>query len=114
MHGDPVECGARSALTLRPLTTTPIKEAKMAAKDFTRFESKFVRVPFSGCWLWTGSLVRGGYGLFQLTHRPNKRCESAHRVSYRLYRGEIPGEGRTGELFAALWSFSKHGSEAWR
>lgn len=40
-----------------------------------------------GCWEWIGSLmVRGGYG--QLNDR--KKLLKAHRLSYELYKGEIP------------------------
>lgn len=64
------------------------KEAKMAVNDFTRFEQKYVRVPFSGCWIWTASLVsrKSQYGRFQCAGR----LELAHRASWMLYRGGIP------------------------
>lgn len=39
------------------------------------------------CWLWTAS-VRGssGYGAFRI----GRKIYSAHRVSYKLFKGEIP------------------------
>lgn len=49
-----------------------------------RFEVKFRVTP--GCWLWTGSRFAGGYGGI----RDGDRVLRAHRVSYELYRGQIP------------------------
>lgn len=49
------------------------------------FESYIERVPESGCWLWTRSLVNG-YGRVWIP--PNSIL--AHRVSWMLYRGNIP------------------------
>ena len=40
----------------------------------------------TGCWLWTGSKDRQGYGAI---HRDNS-MERAHRVSHELYKGPIP------------------------
>lgn len=47
-----------------------------------RFEEKFIPVTESGCWLWTASIDRGGYGRFRLLGK----IEKAHRASWRLYR----------------------------
>jgi hypothetical protein len=54
-----------------------------------RFEKKFIPVTDSGCWLWLASCNRRGYGQFMMT-TPSVRPQLAHRVSWRLYRGEIP------------------------
>jgi hypothetical protein len=43
-----------------------------------------------GCWLWTGTVNRYGYG--QTKHHGHQ--DLAHRVVYRAWVGEIP-EGRT-------------------
>lgn len=51
-----------------------------------RFESKFEPEPNSGCWLWTASAFPDGYGQIK-TSGKNMR---AHRLSWILYRGEIP------------------------
>jgi hypothetical protein len=42
----------------------------------------------SGCWLWTASLSRQGYGQFYTGTKG--RFDLAHRVSYVLNVGEIP------------------------
>lgn len=55
-------------------------------KTLERFEQKIMPEPMSGCWLWTASLNDGGYGLFCL----DGKDRTTHRVSWRLYRGEIP------------------------
>lgn len=39
-----------------------------------------------GCWLWTSTLIKGGYGRFGL----NGRHVLAHRYSYELNVGPIP------------------------
>ena len=46
----------------------------------------FVPEPNTGCWLWTRTTCRNGYG--QLT--VNWRYRSAHRVSYEVLVGAIP------------------------
>jgi hypothetical protein len=52
-----------------------------------RLQSKIVPEPMSGCWLWMGALQDNGYGSSCL----NGRQQNAHRVVYRVLRGEIPG-----------------------
>jgi len=49
-----------------------------------RFERKFCKS--DGCWLWTGCVHGKGYGHFKI----GKKVEKAHRVSWMLYRGNIP------------------------
>jgi hypothetical protein len=54
-----------------------------------RFARHYVPEPNSGCWLWTASLCRAGYGDF------NTPGESlAHRFAYKAFVGPIP-EGLT-------------------
>lgn len=43
-----------------------------------------------GCWLWTGSKARCGYGTIGLGRRGDGTAY-AHRVSYELHVGPIPG-----------------------
>lgn len=38
------------------------------------------------CWLWTGTIIRGGYGHIQNA----KKTLKAHRVAYELANGPIP------------------------
>lgn len=51
-----------------------------------RLEQLSTRIPFSGCQLWLGSLDGPGYGVL----RVGERLEKTHRLSYQLYKGEIP------------------------
>ena len=44
----------------------------------------------SGCWVWTGSLDRHGYGRFKATVDGRKRDFSAHRAAWLSMRGPIP------------------------
>lgn len=44
-----------------------------------------------GCWLYSGPLNPGGYGSVFIEKRAGRLIrEPAHRLSYRLFRGEIP------------------------
>lgn len=43
------------------------------------------------CYVWRGKLSKDGYGSFHVTYSPRiGKGESAHRVSYMLYKGKIP------------------------
>lgn len=56
-----------------------------------RFNEKWIPEPFSGCWLWTGGIMVGGYGQIFIRNRieGGKLFDGAHRVSWKLFRGEI-------------------------
>lgn len=50
---------------------------------------KFIKPDASGCWIWTGSgsgKAAGNHGNFWY----EGRMQRAHRVAWRLFRGEIP------------------------
>jgi hypothetical protein len=53
-----------------------------------RFDSLWVGVPESGCWLWTGNQHFSGYGLIAGTES-GKRLR-AHRVSFEIHNAPIP------------------------
>lgn len=56
----------------------------MALSAHVRRFFQYVQFDDSGCWLWRGAVNYKGYGNFRGT--------SAHRFSYRLYRGSLdPG-----------------------
>ena len=50
-----------------------------------RFMSKVDKT--DSCWNWTANKSKGGYGKFKLK---NGKQELAHRMSYKLYVGDIP------------------------
>lgn len=56
----------------------------MNPKDIQRFVIKIKKT--NNCWLWTGSSNSWGYGSFWL----NGRKVQSHRVSYELFREDIP------------------------
>jgi hypothetical protein len=66
--------------------------AKLRQTLADRFEAKVERIPFMGCWVWTGATHERGYGIIGLGGR-SRGNERAHRTAYRLYRGDIP-EGK--------------------
>lgn len=50
---------------------------------------KRITVAETGCWLWTGSLNRAGYG--RTTHGgEGRRYNSTHGLMYRLLIGQVP------------------------
>lgn len=51
-------------------------------------EARSIPVPESGCWLWLGPVDTFGYGKSPTGRR--KEAESAHRASYRAFKGSIP------------------------
>ena len=55
-------------------------------EDKERFMERVFPEPNSGCWLWLGSCSKKGYGRFWY----RKHRWSAHRVSFTLFRCEIP------------------------
>jgi hypothetical protein len=55
----------------------------------TRFHAKYEPIPIAGCWIWTGAVKESGHGVIGLGARKD-RVDRAHRVSYRLHKGEIP------------------------
>jgi hypothetical protein len=56
-----------------------------------RFDSMWVGVPESGCWIWTGNQNYSGYGLLAATPGRGPRLR-AHRVSFEIHNGPI-GDG---------------------
>jgi hypothetical protein len=55
------------------------------------FESKYSIEPNASCWLWTGMLHRQGYGFIPALRKQDQKIimATAHRISYRLFRGPI-------------------------
>lgn len=56
----------------------------MITKD--KFESMWTPEPNSGCWLWLGYISPFGYGSMKI----DKKTNLAHRISYILFKGDIP------------------------
>ena len=53
-------------------------------KTIQRF---FKKIDNTGnCWEWKGTIQQKGYGQFGLNHK----MKSAHRLSFELFKGEIP------------------------
>jgi hypothetical protein len=53
-----------------------------------RFGQSYIPVTESGCWLWEKSTANCGYG--KIRYGDNSKTTHAHRVSYELYKGDIP------------------------
>lgn len=66
--------------------------ARSVRSPLDRIAGKYMPEPNSGCWLWTDSLDRHGYGQFNVGCRTPGRnsVKRAHRVMYELLVGPVP------------------------
>lgn len=53
-----------------------------------RVLNRVERIPFSGCWVFTGAVNHFGYGIVGLQN--SKKIDRTHRIAYRHFKGEIP------------------------
>ncbi len=67
---------------------SPMIPANDRERILARFMAKVNKT--ETCWLWTACVGADGYGYFWVGGRPTGRMESAHRISYGLFVGEIP------------------------
>lgn len=69
----------------REATVDPglLKRAYERMQRFIEFDTN------GGCWLWSGALGGGRYGVVHI--RPHVTAFSAHRLAYWIERGPIPG-----------------------
>lgn len=51
---------------------------------------RWVQTNADGCWVWSGSTSREGYGRITRKVEGKKKFYAAHRVAYFLVRGDIP------------------------
>jgi len=51
-----------------------------------------IPVPFSGCWIWEGALIKQGYASWGRMRggKQNGRTYLGHRTAYELVKGPIP------------------------
>lgn len=56
-----------------------------------RFESKISKSE-SGCWIWKGSYLKTGYGVFHIVNGSEKKHVRANRYSWMHFRREDPKE----------------------
>ena len=59
-------------------------------KTMKSFEAKYQVNENTGCWEWTASFARGGYGQFFTSVKDGREWYRAHRFSYLAYEGGIP------------------------
>lgn len=60
----------------------------MTAPVMERLEKRIYRVPFSGCWLWTGYVSPDGYGRIGV----GNKTAPAHRVALGILEANQPFE----------------------
>lgn len=58
-------------------------------KKFNNPDNFFNKIFHSpdGCWYWLGAVYKNGYGQIGF----NREHQSAHRFSYKFFKGDIPG-----------------------
>jgi len=61
----------------------------ISVKDFGSIKNRLFNLsypePNTGCYIWGGATYLNGYGILTI----NKKCLSAHRVSYYVHKGNI-------------------------
>lgn len=65
-----------------------MSSAKPRAGSLQWMEQRCIPEPNSGCWLWTSTVNRTGYGRFDCTTSGTRKL--AHRQSWTIHRGPIP------------------------
>lgn len=60
--------------------------------EYSRFIEKIEKIPIGGCWIWLGSVYRGGYGHFRRKINGKWVMYKAHRYAYETYIGDIPAD----------------------
>lgn len=61
-------------------------------KTMCSFAAKYEVNAESGCWEWSASLARGGYGQFSTSKLDGQKWYRAHRFAYEAFVGPIPTE----------------------
>lgn len=56
-----------------------------------RLEALSIPEPNSGCHLWLGAICPTGYGRISIGPKASRRYKRAHRISWEVHRGPIPG-----------------------
>lgn len=80
--------GVRTATVCRRIQSTGV-EASSRRRPTPLWDRLSRRIVFaSGCWMWSGSRNRSGYGV--LPNRPRGRSQLAHRLVYESLVGDIP------------------------
>lgn len=85
-------CGAPIGPHATRFCSQPCAAAATGARNIKpdRIEKRIARDP-SGCWLWTGRIDIGGYGLAWVNDGSRRGVNrKAHRVVWELHRGPIP------------------------
>jgi hypothetical protein len=69
-----------------------MKAPSLTVKQMGNFLDRISPEPTSGCWLWIGTVNQKEYGTFRigLGRRGHVQLFLAHRLSYVLFKGEIP------------------------
>jgi hypothetical protein len=88
-------CGAR--FSCRPSHSTvhcsrTCANSKQVLPLVDRFWARFTHPGNDAdCWLWQGYRNRDGYGVLHQSHSENRKATLAHRFSWELHNGPIPG-----------------------
>jgi hypothetical protein len=63
--------------------------SEAVVRDRAWLENRVTKQAGSGCWIWTGFRNKAGYGMYGESMGGIGKHRRAHRLAYRLFRGEI-------------------------
>jgi hypothetical protein len=93
-HKEPTTSGAYKTSPARLAALARVRGSSEWARGWrTRFLSRFIPEPNSGCHLWEGANNSNGYGVVGLRRKDGVTFLGTHRVAFALARPEWDGEG---------------------
>lgn len=79
-------------LHLHPITSSEIGASRGAMTTEEKILAMSSPEPMSGCWIWLGTIGKGGYGKITIGKRADgsRRNTVAHLAAFELYKGKLP------------------------
>lgn len=89
-----IQSECRDCVAVRNKHSNPlrVRPCKPQSTLIERIEANIERIPFSGCWIWTGALINSGYGRISTGGKKS--------LVHRLYWGLLNGAPMPPELLA--------------
>ena len=77
------------SIKIRPSVVASLSSSQRA-ELLMQLEKRTVRIPWSGCWVFTGYVFNSGYGGLRVRGTPGNDKYFVHRLSYELLIGAVP------------------------